>query len=130
MSYQIRELTYNIEEIDETVHAYKATYESYKNRLYGLRMAASIDADWGIQRAKLLADGHGENSIEYQTAEIEYRQLKSEYIVMLGGPSVYATIDTSQPGITYEIATENYEILEKQFLEGIKVSYAEFIHQL
>lgn len=130
MSYQIRELTYNLEEIDETVHAYKATYENYKNKLYGLRMVASIDADWGIQRSQLIAAGHRENSAIYKTAETEYRSLKQEYIVMLGGPAVYATIDTSKPGITYEIATKNYEKLEKQFLEGIKKSYAEFIHQL
>ena len=130
MSYQIRELTYNLEETDETVHAYKATYESYKNKLYGLRMVASIDADWGIQRAQLFADGYGENSVEYQTAEMEYRKVKNECIVMMGGPSVYALIDTSKPGITYDIATQNYEILEKEFLAGIKTSYAEFIHQL
>lgn len=130
MSYQTRVLTYNLEEIDETVHAYKATYESYVNKLYGLRMVTSIDADWGLQRTKLLEEGYRENSVEYQTAETEYRRLKQEYIVMLGGPSIYALLDTSRPEITYEIAQQNYESLDREFLNGIKKSYAEYIHQL
>lgn len=111
LSYQIRNIDYNLETSDNTVSSYKATYENYVSKLQALRMLASLEEDYKLQIQDVPID-----SKEYILITEQFRLNQQSYASILGED--------------YNKGNFNYEVLQNKYIKGISSSYDAFIHQL